>query len=277
MTIEAGPKKVNVADYAGKGYLLDTVRSERDGFYSLLNEAPWEGTTASGHWQVRDLCGHLIDVTEGYLDRFALAQRGDPFPEALGWRIMPQKLDENAQRFRELSKDQAIARLQSSSDRFLDVLNGLDEQQWSGLIVPHTYTGPLPAFIYGIFQVIDYSIHSWDIRHGLGRIEPLSDAAAGVLVPVMFVVLQNTLDPERAAGLDFSCGVQVSGPTGGSWCVKVSNNTVSYAEGPTDDCDAVLSFDPNEFVLTSYQRVRGGTVSGDAAVAEKFRGAFFTI
>ena len=26
----------------------------------------WENPTASGHWQVRDIIGHLVDTTEGY-------------------------------------------------------------------------------------------------------------------------------------------------------------------------------------------------------------------
>src|SRR4249920_186332 len=57
------PTRVNVMEYSGKQFLLDLDRKERAEFYNLLDEAPWEGATASGHWQVRDLCGHMIDVT----------------------------------------------------------------------------------------------------------------------------------------------------------------------------------------------------------------------
>src|SRR3982074_140327 len=74
MTTETVPGRVNVGEFSGKEFLLNLDRSERAEFYKLLDEAPWEGKTASGHWQVRDVCGHLIDVTEGYLDRFALAR-----------------------------------------------------------------------------------------------------------------------------------------------------------------------------------------------------------
>ncbi|MCA1648308.1 MAG: hypothetical protein LC797_23575, partial [Chloroflexi bacterium] len=72
MTTETVPGRVNVGEFDGKQFLLDLDRAERAEFYKLLDEAPWEGKTASGHWQVRDLCGHLLDVTESYLDRFAL-------------------------------------------------------------------------------------------------------------------------------------------------------------------------------------------------------------
>src|SRR5437868_4198446 len=115
MATEALPERVNVGDYAGKQFLLDLDRAERAEFYKLLDEAPWEGKTASGHWQVRDLCGHMIDVTEGYLERWAIARSGQDAPGPLGLKIMAQKLDEGATRFRSLSKDQAIARLKASS------------------------------------------------------------------------------------------------------------------------------------------------------------------
>ena len=29
--------------------------------------------------------------------------------------------------------------------------------------------GPLPAFFYPAFQLMDYGVHSWDIRQGTGR------------------------------------------------------------------------------------------------------------
>src|SRR5437773_648225 len=108
------PSRVNVMEHAGKEFLLNLDRAERAEFYKLLDEAPWEGPTASGQWQVRDVCGHLIDVTEGYLERFALARAGKEAPAPLGLPIMASKLDEGATRFRSLSKDQAIARLKTA-------------------------------------------------------------------------------------------------------------------------------------------------------------------
>src|SRR5712691_46550 len=115
MATETLPDRVNVGEYAGKKFLLDLDRAERAEFYKLLDEAPWEGKTASGHWQVRDLCGHLHDVTEGYLERFAMDREGKEAPAALGLRPMAGLLDKGAQRFRELSKEQAIARLRTAS------------------------------------------------------------------------------------------------------------------------------------------------------------------
>ncbi len=271
------PARVNVMDHSGKEFLLNLDRSERASFYQLLDEAPWEGPTASGHWQVRDVCGHLMDVTEGYLDRFALARAGKEAPAPLGLPIMAEKLDAGAQRFRSLSKEQAIARLKTSSDRLFEIFDGLDQQSWAGEIVSHAYMGPLPACFFAGFQLIDYSIHSWDIKVGLGRDEPLSDEAAITLIPFMLLVIQYTVDANHAENLNCTFGVDISGPGGGSWRVNVDGTTVSQEEGPTDGCQTIFNFTPNEFVLSTYQRGRLGTATGDVELAERLRDLLFKI
>src|SRR5438128_9265684 len=277
MTTETVSGRVNVGEFDGKEFLLNLDRAERAKFYKLLDEAPWEGKTASGHWQVRDLCGHMIDVTEGYLDRFALARAGKEAPAALGLPIMAQKLDEGAQRFRSLSKPDALSRLKTASDKMFQIFDALDDKSWSGEIVHHTYMGPLPAYFYAGFQLIDYSIHSWDIKSGLGRDEPLSEAAAVTLIPVMLIVIQYTVDAQRAEGMKTQFGVEITGPGGGKWCISVDGTTVAYEEGATEGCPVVFTFEPSEFVLSTYQRRRGGTVAGDAELAERIRDLLFKI
>ncbi|MBV9359453.1 MAG: maleylpyruvate isomerase family mycothiol-dependent enzyme [Chloroflexi bacterium] len=271
------PARVNVMDYSGKEFLLKLDRSERSDFYRLLDEAPWEGPTASGHWQVRDVCGHLMDVTEGYLARFALARAGQEAPAPLGLPIMAQKLDEGALRFRSLIKEQAIARLKSNSDQLFEIFDGLDQQSWAGEMVSHVYMGPLPACFFAGFQLIDYAIHAWDIKVGLGRDEPLSDEAAITLIPFMLLVIQYTVDATHAENLKCSFGIEISGAGGGSWRVDVDGTSVSFAEGPTQGCQTIFNFTPNEFVLSTYQRQRSGTATGDLALAEQLRDLLFKI
>src|SRR5262249_46042002 len=269
--------RVNVMEYSGKQFLLDLDRAERGEFYRLLDEAPWEGATASGHWQVRDLCGHMIDVTEGYLERWDLARSGKEAPAPLGLPVMAAMLDEGAPRFRSLSKDEAIARLKTASVKMFEVFDALDEQQWGGEIVNHKFMGPLPACFFAGFQLIDYSIHSWDIKAGLGRDEPLSNAAAVTLIPYMLIVIQYTVDAERSRDLKTRVGIEVSGPGGGNWCVDVDGTSVNIEETATTGCPVVFEFTPNEFVLNTYQRVRSGTARGDANLAERIRDLLFKI
>jgi uncharacterized protein (TIGR03083 family) len=277
MATETMPERVNVGEFAGKEFLLNLDRAERAEFYKLLDEAPWEGKTASGHWQVRDLCGHLIDVTESYLDRFAATRAGKESPAALGLPGMAKKLDEGATSFRSLSKQEALARLKTSSDKMFDLFDALDEKSWSGEIVPHVYMGPLPAYFFAAFQLIDYSIHSWDIKTGLGRDEPLSDAAAVTLIPFMLIVIQYTVDAQHAGDLKAKFGVEITGPGGGTWCIDVDGTSVAYAEGSTEGCQTVFTFKPSEFVLSTYQRMRGGNVAGDPVIGERIRDLLFKI
>jgi hypothetical protein len=57
----------------------------------------------------------------------------------------------------------------------------------------------------------------------------------------------------------------------------VDGTNLSYAEGSTEGCDTVFEFDPNEFVLSTYQRKRVGTARGDLALAERIRDLLFKI
>lgn len=277
MATETTPSRVNVMEYSGKQFLLDLDRKERAEFYKLIDEAPWEGPTASGHWQVRDLCGHMIDVTESYLERWDIARSGKEAPAPLGLPIMASKLNDGATRFRTLSKQDAIARLKTASDKMFEIFDALDEKQWSGEIVNHKFMGPLPACFFAGFQLIDYSIHSWDIKAGLGRNEPLSDDAAITLIPFMLIVIQYTVDADRGKDVKTKFGIEISGPGGGNWCVNVDGTSVSYEEGPTEGCQTVFSFTPNEFVLSTYQRQRGGSARGDLQMADRIRDLLFKI
>jgi uncharacterized protein (TIGR03083 family) len=275
--VATGTTRVNVFEHSGKEFLLNLDRDERAEFYKLLDEAPWEGPTASGHWQVRDLCGHMIDVTEGYLERIAMARAGQEAPAALGLPIMASMLDEAAQSFRSLSREQAIARLKTASDKLFDIFDALDDKQWSGEIVTHKYMGPLPACFYAGFQLIDYSIHSWDIKTGLGRDEPLSDDAAVTLIPFMLIVIQYTVDAQRAAGFKTRFGIEIEGSGGGSWTVDVDGAAVNITEGALENREVIFDFDPNDFVLATYQRRRGGAVRGNEELAERVRDLLFKI
>ena len=49
------------------------------------------------------------------------------------------------------------------------IIEGLDADEWGGFMVPHKYMGPLPSCFYPVAQLVDYTVHSWDIRQGAGR------------------------------------------------------------------------------------------------------------
>ena len=70
---------VNTMDYSAKPLMLDVIRTERGKFYRLIDEPKnWNVQTACEAWETRDIAGHMIDVTEGYLDRWQHAREGRP-------------------------------------------------------------------------------------------------------------------------------------------------------------------------------------------------------
>lgn len=272
---------VNPMVFSSKDIVLDVVRTERGRFFEVVNNPDnWLVDTRCEGWQVRDLVGHMIDVTEGYLERWDLAQAGKPAPEPLGWVVMASKLNEGALAFRRLARDEAIARLKTASEKLMAHFEALDEQAWSNLMVAHVFSGPVPAFCYPAFQIMDYGVHTWDMHWGLGKKDELLDErTAGVLVPYMFIIWQYSVDQQAAKGVEITYGVAVDGEWGGKWKATVKDGQFSYA-GVDDvsDLPAVFHFrHPSDMVLTTYQRFQGGETTGDPAVIEKARNVFFKI
>lgn len=264
--------------YDAKDNLLRVVRREADQFFALAEKrGAWEAPTACPQWQVRDLVGHLIDVTESYFVGFDSARSGAAVPDALGVRVMQERLDEGAKSHRGLSQDEALQRLRTDFAKLMEMVSALGPDEWGGLVVPHKYMGPLPAFFYPVFQLMDYGVHSWDIRQGTGRAHGLHGDAADLLVPFMFIVWQATVDiPADAPSCDI--GVLIpSGHNAGSWRVTAGASSVRYALGEVDDLPAVLEFDPGSFVLTAFGRSNSGTIRGDMSVADAYLNAFFRI
>ncbi|HUF39516.1 MAG TPA: maleylpyruvate isomerase N-terminal domain-containing protein [Anaerolineales bacterium] len=272
---------VNPMAYSSKDLVLDVVRKERARFYEVIDDPDnWHVDTRCEGWQVRDLVGHMIDVTEAYLSRWDIADKGEEAPEALGWVVMSTELNKGALAFRELSREDAIARLKNASDELMRRFEALDEDAWNNFMVAHVFSGPVPAFCYPAFQIMDYGVHSWDMHWGLGDKDAMLDErSAGVLVPYMFIVNQYSVDQDAAEGVDITYGVEVDGEWGGKWLAKVKDGQFSY-ESVEDlsDAQAVFHFNsPSDMVLTTYQRFPGGETSGDPAVIEKARSVFFSI
>ena len=127
---------INPMVFSSKDVVLDVVRTERSRFFDVVNNpANWYVDSRCEGWQVRDLVGHMIDVTEGYLGRWDLANQGKTAPDALGWVVMASKLNEGALAFRKLSRDEAIARLKTASDKLMAHFEALDDDAWNNFMV----------------------------------------------------------------------------------------------------------------------------------------------
>jgi hypothetical protein len=156
----------------------------------------------------------------------------------------------------------------------MGIFDALGPEEWTGFNVPHFYMGPLPAFFFPAFQLMDYGVHSWDIRQGTGRAHGLSGEAADLLVPFMFVLWKYTTGAKDPCEL----GVRItSGPNAGDTLVRVGPDGMDYETGDVTGLPTVLEFDPGSFVLTAFGRSNAGTIRGDRAVADRYLNLFFRI
>lgn len=266
----------NAMSYDAKDNLLRVVRQEAENMFAMAG-APgvWEAPTACPQWQVRDIVGHIIDVTESYFVGFDAARSGASVADALGVRAMQDRLDDGAKGLRALGQAEALERLRTDFDKAMEIFAALGPDDWGGLIVRHKYMGPLPAFFYPVFQLMDYGVHSWDIRQGTSKAHGLTGDTADLLVPFMFILWQSTTDQLPAES--FSVGVRVTGRNAGDFRVSVGPDGLAYAPGDLSEVPAVLEFDAGSLVLTTFGRVNAGTIRGDRKLADRFLNSFIRI
>ena len=130
---------VNPMAYNSKDVVLDVVRTERDKFYDVIDKPEnWNVDTRCEGWQVRDMVGHMIDVTEGYLARWDMARKGE-LPQGRGLVVMADSLNKGALALRNLPRDEAITRFKSASNKLMATFDKLTEQEWSGFNVAHAF------------------------------------------------------------------------------------------------------------------------------------------
>ncbi|MGH2752408.1 MAG: maleylpyruvate isomerase family mycothiol-dependent enzyme [Actinomycetota bacterium] len=268
----------DATNFAAKDNLLRVVREEAESFFDL-SEKPenWDSPTPAGHWQVRDLVAHLVDTTEGYIERFETTRAGDTAEPLAPLTEMAATADRRARALRDVPQDELMARLHDDFGRAMKMFEEVDEQGWGGMLITHAYMGPVPAFFYPIGQLMDYGVHGWDQREGLGMRHFLSADAADLLVPFMFVLWQATTDVSRLEGDALEVGVRVSGRNAGTFRVTCSAEGMAYEPGSADDLPVLIDFDPASLVLTAFGRARSGTPYGDLDAARRFAGLFFRI
>ncbi|MGH8892198.1 MAG: maleylpyruvate isomerase family mycothiol-dependent enzyme [Actinomycetes bacterium] len=268
----------NAMTYEGKDTILRVVNREAQQFFDLASpREAWEAPTPCTGWTTRDLVGHIVDTTEGYFRAFDAARGTAEDKPAHGLPRMSELANAGAIAFRDVPQDELLDRLRTDQQKMMDLLSAVSADDWTGLMVTHAYMGPVPAFFYAAGQLMDYGVHSWDIRQGTGRAHGLSGDVADLLVPFMFALWQGTVRPDRDT-TPFQVGVRViSGANAADYRISVNQNGMTYDQGAVDDLPAVIEFDAASFVLTAFGRFNGGTVRGDQAVADRFVNMFFRI
>jgi uncharacterized protein (TIGR03083 family) len=267
----------DATSYEGKDTILRVVRNEAERLFEMAEQpGAWEAPTACEDWKVKDIVGHIIDTTEGYFTAFETARSGADMPAAYGLPGMHQRAGEQGIALGALDQPDAMKRIRDDLDQMLGLLEPLTAEEWTGFMVPHFYMGPLPAFFYAAGQLMDYGVHSWDIRQGSGQAHGMSGDAADLLAPFMFVLWQSTIKPDADLS-PFTIGIRVTGRNAGEYAVSVGPEGMQYQPGDVDALPTVLDFDPGSLVLTTFGRSNSGTVRGDSALADRFLNLFFRI
>src|ERR1700674_253083 len=171
---------VNPMAGESKDVVMDVMRRDRKKFFELVEDPKnWNVQTRCTDWEVRDLVGHMIDVTEGYLSRWELAKKGEK-ADAAGLAVMGEKLNDHALEFRKMPREESLARLKKDAATMDAIFESLTPEEWAGsLLVTHPYMGPVPAGFYPAFHIMDYGIHPYDIEYGLGdKLAELDEASA---------------------------------------------------------------------------------------------------
>ena len=250
----AGDPTWDFQNPASKGRLLAVLQRELDQILGLAADpARWHAPTACPGWELRDMVGHLIDATEGYLTGFDLAWGGVAADEPVGVSHMAKASDEAARAFRGAPRDVLLKRLRGDAAQFVQELEALSDAEWSGLILPDRYLGPLPAMIVAEGMLGGATVHGWDIRQGLGAPHAVARDAADLLVPFVFLLWSATADT-TSVDAPYAIGVRTTGQNGGDTRVAVSHEGLRCTSGGLDTCQAVLEFDPATLVLTAYGR-----------------------
>src|ERR687891_514956 len=172
----------NAMSYEGKDTILRVVRHEADQFFVMVDQDDvWEAPTGAGHWQGRDIVGHLVDTTEAYFVAFDAARSHSEVEPAFGLPGMAARADQQALALRTQSREVLVERLRGDFDKMMEIFEALTEDDWTNLLVPHFYMGPLPSFFFPAFQLMDYGVHSWDVRQGTGRAHGLTGEVGDLL------------------------------------------------------------------------------------------------
>jgi uncharacterized protein (TIGR03083 family) len=268
----------NFADPASKDTLLALIQREAEGMFGLVGtDEAWTAPTGAGHWQARDVVGHLVDTTETYFIGFDAARGNGSPPPLVPLVDMAVHVDAGAQALRTVSRAELVARCRADFETMRGIFKALSDDEWTGMMVPHKYMGPLPANFYAIFQLVDYAVHSWDIREGSGRAHSLAGDSADMLVPLCMILWSAT--PKVAPDTEpFQIGIRITGgANAGDSVASVGPNGVSITPGSVAGLPALIEFDPASFVLTAYGRTNAGTVRGDVNLAHRFLSGFFRI
>lgn len=257
-------------DPASRTTLRAAIRREYEAMVDMASaEGAWELPTAAGEWEYRDVIGHLVAVTEGYFVSVDAA-RGNGEVAARDVMNFSADMDSDARALsRTVAKDDLLRRLDEDFTRMESIFASLTDEEWGSLTVTHGHFGPMPIFMFAIFQLVDYAVHSWDMREGTGRRHAMDGTSADLLSLLAIGLVPSMVHTDE----DLKIGLQIaSGPNASGHTVHTGgpDAAASSTPGIDDDVAATIECDPASLILMWYGRFNTGTIRGDRDAAHRF-------
>ena len=227
----------NAMTYEGKDTILRVVRHEAEQFFAMVDsDEAWEAPTGAGHWQVRDLVGHIVDTTEAYFVAFDAARGGTEMPAAYGLPGMAARVDKMATALRSEPRSVLVERLRADFEQDDGDPRGAHRGR---LVRPASSRTSTWARCR---RSSTRRSSSWTTACTPGTSARAPGGRTGsparsadLLVPFMFVLWKYTVAPSDAQPCEL--GIRItSGPNAGDTRVTVGPGGMDYAPGDVSDC-----------------------------------------
>ena len=158
-------------DPASKGRLLGVLRREIEEMFELAAEP----TRAGRPDRMRRLGAPRHDRSSRRRDRGlpvsvrqSRAAAASPRRSRSAWREWPKRPTLPPGRCGMCRVMTCSSALRDDTERLMHEFESLSDADWSGLMIPERYLGPLPAMIIVEGLLGGYTVHGWDVRQGLG-------------------------------------------------------------------------------------------------------------
>lgn len=226
-----------------------------DAHLASLGPADWSRPHGK-HWTFADVPYHLA-----YFDHDVVA-----YPLALGldlpaserWAALsPSELNAwNARKFAERpptqTVEESIAQMQASRDDLRRIVGemtdgNLDRPAWFPLLVGD--------FVRARLVLDGGRAHTWaheaELRLRLGRTDPVPrPSAIHAAIGTLMGFFPIGLNREVAATTDFTLVMELTGPAGGAWTIRVADGDCTVAEERAARADLVITQSPDTFLKT---------------------------
>jgi hypothetical protein len=207
-------------------------------------------------WTIADVPYHLA-----YFDREMIVRgldRGTDLPEEeqMVWR---SSKDVNAWNAVEFAKrppsqtpEQSLAQMRASRAAIRERVTRLSDAD-----LERSVWCPLPGtgWISAETGVKALRAHTWghfmQLRYYLKRSTPVLSASATYGALGFYLsFMPFMLDRKRAAGVDFTAVMEMTGPGGGAWSYHVKDGACTFSEGRAGHPDLVMTQSPETFIKT---------------------------